>query len=310
MAINARQYMKDLKEVVDGWRTQPEVVINFIKWNNRFDKYSAFNRMMIMAQRPDATRCTSFKDWEALGRGVRGKGTGIVIFHPNIRKTEVVRNGETVEDTKVYGYGHTHTYDISNTIPLDPENDEYEALVAAITRPERSIDELDELVTLIAEAAGITLTEIRWSARSNVLFTRSNREIVVNTSNSSKEHVFNRLIAVIGETGNRLVPGVTYGYRDEASGTLNPKNGLIDLESVLTALAIADRFGVDISVYAHLLAAPPEEAEGDLAFNNVLLAAARSVKMFDQVQSGVPYEWAQVYMMAATERDREEAEAE
>ena len=47
-----------------------------------FHRYSAGNTRWILAQRPDATRCASYRTWQQVGRQVRKGARGIMVLHP------------------------------------------------------------------------------------------------------------------------------------------------------------------------------------------------------------------------------------
>src|SRR5436190_21057650 len=54
----------------------------FLDAQARFHRYSWANTLLILQQRPDATRVASFRTWQSLGRFVRRGEHGIRIFVP------------------------------------------------------------------------------------------------------------------------------------------------------------------------------------------------------------------------------------
>lgn len=60
----------------------PEAWARYLDWAGRFHKYSWGNIMLIMLQRPDATRVAGFRKWQELGRQVRKGEKGLTILAP------------------------------------------------------------------------------------------------------------------------------------------------------------------------------------------------------------------------------------
>lgn len=54
----------------------------YLRTMARFPAYSFTNTLLIMTQRPDATRVAGYRAWQALGRQVKKGETGIKIFVP------------------------------------------------------------------------------------------------------------------------------------------------------------------------------------------------------------------------------------
>ena len=59
----------------------------YLKFCSKFHRYSFFNTMLILLQRPDATQCASFNDWKKLGRHVKEGEHGMDIFVPSSPKS-------------------------------------------------------------------------------------------------------------------------------------------------------------------------------------------------------------------------------
>lgn len=301
--MNAKEEIANLKNVINGWSTEPEVIADFIRWNNRFHKYSPFNRLMIKAQRPNATRCASYGDWQKLGRQPKGKGTGIAIFVPYFKNKTVIRNGKEVEEDYVSGYGVKTTFDISNTVSIDKDNDEYEKLVAEIDIPKHSYDELLEFTRFIAKAAGIQWRVMN-DGISHGFIAADERQVIITQSLVESEQVLAELIALVAITiTHKDEKLVHFGHRSEFVGNIDVKGIAIpvDFRTSATAWAIADRFGVDVTPQIHTILANPVIGD-DEEFNRVLTSIAQSLKMFDQIENGVPFEWAQAYMDASKSR--------
>lgn len=54
----------------------------YLDIQSRFDRYSVSNAMLILAQRPDATRIADFEAWKEQGVYIRRKETGFYILEP------------------------------------------------------------------------------------------------------------------------------------------------------------------------------------------------------------------------------------
>jgi len=131
----------------------------FLDTMARFHRYSATNLMLILTQRPDATRVAGFHAWRSLGRFVRKGEKGIVIFAPmRLKKlaTKETPSDALTEDSGgdfILRFRAVHVFDIAQT-DGEPLPD--------LARPcPREGDEvvthaLDRLKALVAEKA-ITL---------------------------------------------------------------------------------------------------------------------------------------------------------
>lgn len=98
----------------------------YLKFCSKFHRYSFFNTMLILLQRPDATQCASFNDWKKLGRHVREGEHGMDIFVPLFAKARQARpsdeagsepvGSEAEPDEKVLvGFKVGKTFDVSQT---------------------------------------------------------------------------------------------------------------------------------------------------------------------------------------------------
>ncbi|UCE58278.1 MAG: hypothetical protein JSU63_12640, partial [Phycisphaerales bacterium] len=103
-----------LARAVDDVRAS-ETFKAYLDVQARFHKYSWHNSMLILSQRPDASRVAGFKAWQKLGRHVNKGERGIMIFAPRTFTKEVERdNGDTEEQHGVY-FRPVHVFDVSQT---------------------------------------------------------------------------------------------------------------------------------------------------------------------------------------------------
>lgn len=83
----------------------------------KFHRYSFGNVMLILFQRPDATRVAGFHAWRDLGRYVKKGEHGIAILAPMLlrQRDAEPKDGETVEPRKVLRFRVVHVFDVSQT---------------------------------------------------------------------------------------------------------------------------------------------------------------------------------------------------
>ncbi len=80
--------LKKLKEGVKRIQTSDEFR-NYLITMSRFHDYSWNNQLLIMMQKPNATRVAGFNTWKELGRWVKKGENGIAIFAPIFRAADV-----------------------------------------------------------------------------------------------------------------------------------------------------------------------------------------------------------------------------
>ena len=116
--------------------------LDYLERVGRFHQYSAYNVMLILTQRPEATLVAGIKRWNQLGRQVKKGERGIAILAPTLKRVEVTdeTSGEVREERKLAGFHTAYVFDIAQTEgePLKPREEEipqgpalYERLKAA-----------------------------------------------------------------------------------------------------------------------------------------------------------------------------------
>jgi antirestriction protein ArdC len=116
-AVHAR-LVEAVDALVEGtaWRQMLDVAA-------RFHRYSPNNVMLILLQRPDATRVAGYHTWRELDRHVRKGEKGIAILAPltmrraNAEDTPVQDSGaqETQAPKVLRGFRVTHVFDVNQT---------------------------------------------------------------------------------------------------------------------------------------------------------------------------------------------------
>ena len=93
----------------DNWRRMLEVA-------SRFHDYSVNNLLLILCQRPDATRVAGYRKWQELRRQVRRGERGIRILAPVLRWVEDEDdNGAPVRVRRVVAFKAVSVFDVSQT---------------------------------------------------------------------------------------------------------------------------------------------------------------------------------------------------
>jgi antirestriction protein ArdC len=88
----------------DGWQ-------RWIGFAGRFRNYSLNNQLLILMQRPDASRVAGYKTWQSLGRQVNKGERGLAIFAP---RTRVIDDGD--ERKRVLsGFHVVRVFDVAQT---------------------------------------------------------------------------------------------------------------------------------------------------------------------------------------------------
>ncbi len=95
----------------------------YLEFSRRFTHYSANNTLLILLQRPDASRVAGFHTWKSMGRSVRKGSKGIAIICPVVRRLKV-RDDETGDERVVVGspsnfrVGYVFAYEDTDGEPL------------------------------------------------------------------------------------------------------------------------------------------------------------------------------------------------
>jgi hypothetical protein len=114
-----------LTQVHDRLADQVQGLIDSQDWRefltvaSRFHRYSTNNVLLILAQRPDATRVAGYRAWQRLGRQVRKGERGIAILAPCVQRARPVDDHDDAENPEVVrilrGFRVAHVWDISQT---------------------------------------------------------------------------------------------------------------------------------------------------------------------------------------------------
>ena len=118
--------------------------VQYLDVQSKFDRYSAVNALLIMAQNPGATRVADFDHWKDRGGSVRTGQTGIAILEPH--------NYTKEDGTPSVGYNAKKVFDVSQVdtrrmkaSPPPPTFTDRQILGALISKAQVQITGVDTL---------------------------------------------------------------------------------------------------------------------------------------------------------------------
>lgn len=114
MQQTKKELLNKLKELSNELVLDPEKIDDFTKgWTNGFHQYSFHNLVLIWFQRPDATLCAGYRQWQKVNRYVKKGSTGIAIFAPMWFK----QKDTDADDDEAYllRFRIVHVFDASQT---------------------------------------------------------------------------------------------------------------------------------------------------------------------------------------------------
>src|SRR5215211_5331781 len=142
-----------VQRILDG-----EEFKRYLAFAARFHRYSANNSLLILLQRPNATKIAGYKRWQELGRQVRRGEEGMRILAPIFRTVEDEESGEK---TRILcSFKVVKVFDVSQTDPLPgaqpiPEKPRPEALPGSSSAART----LARSLARLCEAEGLELRE-------------------------------------------------------------------------------------------------------------------------------------------------------
>lgn len=108
------EQLKMLAEGFDKMKSSEEY-IRYLEFMGRFHAYSARNCLLILMQKPDATRCASFTAWKKMGRHVIKGEHQIKILCPAPRTKKIINKDGEEETVSWMDFKIGGTFDISQT---------------------------------------------------------------------------------------------------------------------------------------------------------------------------------------------------
>ena len=201
---------------------------SFLRMQGLFWSYSFANTLLIMTQRPGATRVNSYRRWGELGRQVQRGEAGIKVFYP-------VKGWETDPETGrreevVRGFGVGSVFDVAQTrgdpLPEPPPVTENtttsDASVALHLKLSRWL--VDQGVTLAVESTG----------RAGGYWDPATKTIAVSADTRLDPFSADRTGTLVHEAAHYLADHRGNVARDDAETVAES-----------TAFVVLDHFGVD-----------------------------------------------------------------
>jgi len=100
----ASKAIEQLSEALE--RGHSETLRNYLAAMARFHRYSLHNLLLIVSQRPDATRVAGFHTWKQLGRNVKKGAKGIMILAPVVLRKSKEEATSEEDQSKAAVYFH------------------------------------------------------------------------------------------------------------------------------------------------------------------------------------------------------------
>lgn len=173
----AARLERGVEQIVDG-----EEFRRYLSIAAKFHRYSPNNCLLILMQKPEATRVAGYRTWQSMGRQVRRGEKGIHILAPISRKVEDEQTGEAVR--ALVGFKTTTVFDVSQTdgeelpeapiaaLPEDLDPEEGAAVAAQVYKGLRSFCKVE----------GVAVEEEQRRPGDYGTYNRKERRIVLNAT--------------------------------------------------------------------------------------------------------------------------------
>lgn len=181
----------------------------------RFDRYSVANVLLILAQKPDATKLADFNSWKEHDVFVKKGETGIIILEPGDEyKREDGTVGVSYNTKKVFDISQTNSQTINSPAV---KKDERIILKALITNSPVAINVCDQL-----------------PAHTNALYKPETKEILIRNGVEGVD----AFIALSKELAHVEMDKTGYDRNE------------IDFSAFCTSYIVSKRCGIDVSTFS------------------------------------------------------------
>jgi antirestriction protein ArdC len=110
----ASKAIEQLSEALE--RGHSETLRNYLAAMAKFHRYSLHNLLLIVSQRPNATRVAGFHTWKQLGRNVKKGAKGIMILAPVVlRRSKEETTSEEDDSKTALGFRVVYVFDQIDT---------------------------------------------------------------------------------------------------------------------------------------------------------------------------------------------------
>jgi len=117
----------------------------YLNVQSRFHRYSTVNTLLILNQKPEATRVADFDNWKRMGGSVKQGQTAISILEPHDYTKGDGTPGTGYNVKKVFDVSQVDTRKIKSMTTLPPTHTERQLLKALISNAPVSISGVDDL---------------------------------------------------------------------------------------------------------------------------------------------------------------------
>lgn len=217
-----------------------EAWTRFLEFARVFHRYSINNLLLILSQRPDATRVAGYRTWQSVGRQVTKGQRGIRIFGGRdvVTREEDERTGEETEH-RSRRFFPVSVFDISQTEPIDPDAADPGAIAHRLTGD----DPLGILAAVVDYLTGQGWTVEREAIAGEVngyTTTDGTRRVVVE-ADLSPAHAAK---TALHEAAHVLL------HAEEDPAEYVQHRGVKETEAESVAYVVAGLLGLDTSAYS------------------------------------------------------------
>lgn len=199
----------------------------YLDVQSHFDRYSVSNALLILAQRPEATRIADFDTWKEQGAYIRKKETGFYIIEPGDEyQHEDGTTGISYNPKKMFDIAQTGSIRKRETPAYPDERTRIKALMDHAPVPMRASDTLPSGV--------------------NALYQPDTREIQVRRGMSA------------GDIFRALAQELAHAEMDKGDGSYNRNENAF--HAYCASYMLCKQYGVETGGYYHFEGAPQELA--------------------------------------------------
>ena len=196
----------------------------------RFHHYSYANCILIMLQKPNATRVAGISTWNSMGRIINKGEHGIEILAPIIQKIKP-KSPEEKERSILKGYRVVHVFDVLQTTGAD--------LPTLTTSLNGSVEDYANLISAITSIAACPVTFEKITGGSKGFYMPGQHRIVV-SEDLSEIHAVKTLLH---ETVHSIL------HRKTAD-QVNMDRSTKEVEAESVAFVVCQHIGLDTSDYS------------------------------------------------------------
>lgn len=213
----------------------------FLAANSRFHNYSLGNVLLILAQRPDATRVASFKKWKELGRAPLKGSKAIWINAPVTRKVieKDPRTGAEKEVRRIVGVRPVPVFDVAQTdgdpLPAAP--------IAVNSLTGRAPDGMTEAISEEIAAKGFTI-EYADTGKAGGYTDFTNNKVVISDRSTHMQQA---------KTLAHELAHIELGHGERSNEYHSNPGGArpdMEVEAESTAYVLTRHFGADSGDYS------------------------------------------------------------